>query len=693
MRKAKKKAIISLLMSLLVSTSIVFSGCNGCNGCSDGGGDTPSTEDTSAMEKTNIDMLKDGRTDYKLVVPENMLSNEAIASEEFVYFFKQATDIDIPVIKDTGLTHDANAKYFSLGNTTLLQSTDITLNSLELNYDGGKIITKDSTVYLAGATDYGTLMMVYTFMETTFNYDTYAQDCMVIDKGITDMKLYKYDVTDVPSFRIRYTSHAVVQQGSTYGNRMRRQYDKSYMPIYQNVHNDQSGSEVSHNTDQFLPPKKEIKDEETGEVEAVYYENGEWGNHADYYDQYNTYWFSNAGNQLCYTARGNQDAYNAMVEICAAKVEYSLKRYPRDNFPMYVAATLTQEDNSQYCTCEACEAKMKEHAGSRAGAMIILLNDVMEKVSAWMELPENADYKREDFKLIMYAYGWSIDPPAVKDENGEWQPCSEEVVFREDTGIYYANQYFDYQQAVSSQTNDRQRDILDGWAMLTDNIFVWLYNANFSSLFYFYDSFDFFYYGGGLEYIANYTNNYMYIESTYGGGTYSAFNNLRLYLDYKMMWNAEADAVALTDKFFDAMYKGASGTMRELFNDYRQRYAYIAQENAFYKENPAWNKLAVSEFWPMALLEQWVAKIDEALCEIEYLKDLDEKLYVATYGHIEAEVLFPLYAMINLHDAYIQPSVKQGYIDRMKNYITTYNVTTIEVVHGGGMLVDWLNNL
>lgn len=67
-------------------------------------------------------MVKDGKTSYKVVVPEIETQSVSYAKSELSRFFKEATGIDLKFVKDTGLTHNAENRYISLGDTSLYKS-------------------------------------------------------------------------------------------------------------------------------------------------------------------------------------------------------------------------------------------------------------------------------------------------------------------------------------------------------------------------------------------------------------------------------------------------------------------------------------------------------------------------------------------------------------------------------------------
>ena len=203
MRKANK--LIALALGTLSFATVGFSACDNA-GLSNV--QTPEINPEYVYNGTHIYtatdtneyLVKSGRTDYKLVVPAEITSTQEIANKEFEHLFKKATKINIEILTDDMVTDASSGKYISLGRTKLLADSGIKVEYEQLTTDGHRIVTKDDDIYLCGGTDYGTVFSVYTFMNLTFNYETYYFDCMEIEKT-SEKKLKNYDVTDIPDFK------------------------------------------------------------------------------------------------------------------------------------------------------------------------------------------------------------------------------------------------------------------------------------------------------------------------------------------------------------------------------------------------------------------------------------------------------------------------------------------------------------
>ena len=91
--------------ALTLCFSLCFSILAGCN-------ETPENENEKAAyagthdytaHETNYDFIKDGKTDYVIVIPEDCSSLLYTARDELTYFFEKATDIKLKSTSEEGI--------------------------------------------------------------------------------------------------------------------------------------------------------------------------------------------------------------------------------------------------------------------------------------------------------------------------------------------------------------------------------------------------------------------------------------------------------------------------------------------------------------------------------------------------------------------------------------------------------------
>lgn len=674
------KRFYSIILSLIILFSLSLGSCRKENNndnsglITEGGGkedqriDFVGVHDYTAPNEVDKWLIKDGKTDYVLIVSDELSSTEYTAKEEFIQFFKEATGITIRTVQDRGLKHSPTAKYISLGENDVFASSGITYDQATLTPDGVRIITKDNSVYLLGGMRDGIIYAVYDFLQICFNYEYYYRNCYVIDRNVTDLPLKKFNVTDIPDVENRVVGNQQIQlnsQARAYEeeagfsntdmvrqmNRFRTVWSNTTMlPVYEKFLPESGAGKYIHNSDFYISRN------------MVTYDGG----------SANAKWFGNNGLQLCYTAQGDEEAWKAMVKEMSWKVIDTLKRYPRESADHKDYMTLTVLDGGHECTCDACNAMAQKDGGAYSGAVIRTLNAVMEIVDAWMNQPENieAHYKR-DFTLIFFAYGRHSTAPVVWDEmKGEYVPANDEVICRDDVGVFFClggNPMADiYDEERANHYKDAQ-----GWGVLSDTLWVWTYIMNYQSYSAFYDSYSFLNTDTYKFLIAN-GANYMYNQGCLSSGELTSFLNFKEWLYSKMMWNCNQDVHALLVEYFDAMYEDASEKMQDIFwTSWRHMLNMVQSSDS--NESPSGGTSKAYMYPYRTYLVPMLEKYEQAYKEIEKYKTLNNAKWKLLHSRIGFEEAAILMKTLELHGQTVQgvPSVynqetKTSYIKRLR---------------------------
>ena len=669
MTKMKKKWITTIICIFLSLTTLLFSACQP----KDERATFQGTHDYTAPE-SNSYMVQNGKSDYVLVIPQAASKTISTAKDEFICLFEKATGIMLPFVIDTGdMQLTESGKYVSLGETSLLKDTGIEMEKARLGTDGGKIITKEKSVFIFGGGDKGTLYAVYTFMQITFGFEQYYKDCYEIDTGVKNLKLRNYAVTDIPDIAYRTNNWGLYNDFSTdydennFATRMRMGTEQAdpLLPIHTEFDNPASASGTFHNTNKYLP-------------EATYQAE-------------HSKWFSDAGAQLCYTAHGDASEYQLMVEEVTKKIVNSLKIYTPEKYPLKNTATFTCIDAKQSCTCKACEANTKKY-GSKSAAVIQFTNKVGEAIENWMNDPANAEYRRENFTIIIFAYNDYTWAPCTYDaKKNTWSYVDDSVKMRHNVGVYIAPiSSLDYQSSIYADVNARGKQNIDGWCQLTDNIYLWTYSTNFSYYNYFYDTSNFFN-EDGWQYMASIGTRFIFNQGQHNqDGTVTGFSTLKMYLDSKMAWDTTQNIQELTDRWFNAMFADAAPIMKNYYNSLRLWNANMLKNNGLYVVRSIYNKVNVRDYWPYATLAGWRTECDKAIAAIERYKTSAPDLYDSLYWHIETEWFMPTYVTMKLYSDTLGESEYKALAARMKTFVATTGILK-DSEHVN--VADWVNGL
>ena len=614
------------------------------------------------IEDTDKYLVQNGKTDYVVVIPSTATDMVKLVKTDFIILFKKATGISLMFKYDNSITDfEVGDHYISIGDTSLVQQAGIDKSEYSrsaIKGEGIRLITKGDTIFLLGGSDMGVCNAAYKFLEIYFNYDCYYRNCVEIDQNVTECKFKKLDVTDIPDVN------------SVYGNQDVYQYDKSIHPLdAEGLGFDTVADEIAaknlrlgqfvHSGYLMMPIHEQfdITSKSAPFHNVMYYvPKGVGGGK-----------MHSQGAQLCYTAHGDSEALEEMLQLCADKIIFSLKNYTPDKYPYYDLCTFTMTDNSDICNCQACKADYAEVG--YAGNLIRFANKLGEKVDAWLESQkdETAEFHyayRENFKVLIYAYNVYTTPPV--DENGNL--LADDLVLHDRIGVWH----------VSSRGVSAHSDIYDekwlgavdqvqGWMKVTEKskmLWFWHNSGNVVNNIYFSDGF------------TTYSNNFFELMAyggydlvcaahyLQGGGEMTAWQNCLTYVSNKIRWDITRDMDFYIRKYMNGMYLDAGDTMYELLKSERIHYANLVVNAT---ENNNWGReLDSPENYPYLLLKSWVDMCDKAIDEISYLEATNANLYKVVHQRIELETIAHLYKIITLYGNSVAKPFSEGQLTEYK---------------------------
>lgn len=642
---------------------------------------------------TNQNLVENGATGYYLIIPESLVlpvgvskidnltdvdsyNPDALAVYEFIKLFKQATGITIPTKRESSSSAYQNAskgKYISLGRTKLLEKSGITVDKETLSNDGHIVKTIDDDIYLCGGGDEGTLYAVYTFMRLTFNYETYYFDCTEID-SVTTAKLKNYDVTDIPDFKFRAHSSDVTTYNSKvyeedifawrlnyYGKDANRGYN--FMRIHDEWVNGQpqGASGASTNVDNWFP-------------ERLY-------NDPDKPKQYHPEWFSSqGGEQVCFSAHGDPESYELMVNTAFEKVKAQLIYYNPTDYPRANIMSLTHMDNMKYCQCDACREISSYYRDSQAAVQVLFMNDLAELVDEYLKANTDKSWYREDLKLMFFAYNHNSEAPArYNATTKQYEPIDEKVKVHDRLIAWFARDASG-QSKFNEGRNGEMITCLESWCALAENVYFWHYGTNFSNYMIPYDSFEFAT-PEMFAYFCSKRDQYWFTQmQDNNANTNTAWHNLKAYLEAKLAWDTSLNMDELMKNWFRAMYKEAASQMWDVFQSVRewQQVELVGNRGlvAYGDGNP---DVVKADCWPKDMVVGWLNKMDTAKSKVS-----DDK----TKNHIEAEALSNLYILIALHG-----DKQQTYIDRVTTAYTTLKLNSKTRITSDLRYKAWMESL
>lgn len=238
--------------------------------------------------------------------------------------------------------------------------------------------------------------------------------------------------------------------------------------------------------------------------------------HPEYYSFINGERRPGKASQWCLT---NPD----VLDLATRKLDSIFRANPEEDM-----ISVSQNDgNFTYCRCDACAA-IDEHEGSPSGTLIHFMNKLAERFP--------------DKTISTLAYLYSMQPPKhVKPlPNVNIMLCS-----------------IDAKREVPLTDNASGRDFvraLEGWAAISDNIFVWDYGINFDNLVSPFPNFHVLQPNMELFHTNNVTMHFAQV----GGKRGEDFSELRAYMLCRLLWNPYQDTDELMLEFMTGYY-GAAG--------------------------------------------------------------------------------------------------------------------------------------
>lgn len=611
-----------------------------------------------SYKTTGTYIVKNGKTSYKVVVPEVETQAISYAKSELSRFFKEATGVDLKFVTDKGLTHNDTNRYISLGDTSLYRSLGRNDNIAALKKDGTKIFTKGKSVYIIGGEETGVLNGVYDFLKINFGFEYFFTDGYTLRTGVTDLKLLDYDVTDISDIEYRQRIGYMAGSSDTtdgkmisYRLRLRDSYGDLLLPIHMG---DTNTTEIknNHNSLYFVPEAK--------------------------YGKTNPEFYSGAG-QLCYTAHGNsKNTYDTMTTICAEKIEQSLMWYPAAEYPQYKAVLLGQMDNVPMCKCTDCMRMKSEHNDANSAALMKFMHDVGKKVDAWMALEENAAYRRENFKYMFFAYLDTSRPPFGEDADGNIK-IADDLKFDDGVNVapFFAQSHLHTGVSFDDNANIEQKEYIRLWGKEYPGTWAWSYGTFYNDFFTFWDLYSF--YPGYYKYLKanNYSLTFPQIKSGQTGAD-TGFNVLAIYMYSKLSWNSELSVENIFNEYFNAMYAEAAEPMREMFDDLRLWFARCLTENNWaWSANMNGSISGSMEFVKQGDLATMFRHLNEAYSKIEMYKK-DTAKYASLKSHIDMEWLFPAKVVISCDTGLFKENEIAEIKTNFKTYVRTLGITQIK---------------
>ena len=618
----KKKTIITsvtafVLVAVITLSTLFFLGKMDKGNYPEFGGSEITVGDTVHevyVGTTPHKMVENGTTKYKLLVtPEDeMTYSEAI--NEFKEIFQLSTGIIMPLEKDNGGGFFDDATYISLGETSAFKQSGITADYQTIGSQGYQIETKGKSIFVIGKKS-GILFGVYDLLNKLVDYDMYTTFNPYVKRNLKEISLPDLKIKEVPDIEYRIPVMGPQFNSKKLTHRMRYQ---------------QSGEVIipggqAHNILNWIVPLEEHKD-----------------THPE--------WFSRDQKQLCYTARGDKEAYAAMLAEAVSNIKEVLERYPSQS-----AMSITQMDVGVWCECDACQA-LQDYYGADSASQIMFVNDVATQIQEWLD----AEQGGREVQFMFFAYHKSEDAPVKQNEDGTWVAVDDKVKLKDNVSVWIAPIYEDYTISVTHENSIRIRTLMESWHAVADSYFVWAYNVYFDNYLIPYDSYasmqDL------IKYFVSHNTEFLWVQGNWNLRQNTGYDQLKCYLYSKLLWNCNLNVKELISDYFDKVYYEASDVMEETFWSWR---AQSEIQRDLGRSGNIYMAPKEEKYWPKRYLDTQLAKMEEAKKLIEKYQTEDPALYQDIYDSIVCETISLRYIMLELYSTSLD---KQALADFKRDF-------------------------
>ena len=452
---------------------------------------------------SGLTLAENGKSTYAICVAHDATPPERRAGEEFQRFFEQMTGANLPVVDEVGKWR---GPLVAIGPGACVARVKVKVPEERMGAEGYLIESKGQNLAIAGGRPRGTLYGVYGFFDR-LGCRWFTAEVSRIPKR-PNLQMDEIKAVERPAFEYRevFFTEAFDKDWAARNrtNGASARLDES------------TGGKVQyypfvHSFYQLLPPEKYFKEHP---------EYFSWIDGARRYDRA----------QLCLT---NPDVLRISVE--------RVREWIRDH-PEATIFSVSQNDWEGWCECDKCLRVEQEEGGTHSGPLLRFVNAVADEIG-----------KTNPDKLIdTLAYWYTEEPPA------KVRPRPNVRIRLCPIGVCEAHPYEKCPRSEYFVKN------LRAWGKITDQLYIWHYNTNFSHYLIPFPDFDEL--GADIPLYHRSGVAGIFQQGAYdpnGGGENA---ELRSYVMAKLLWNPMLDVDRLVNEFIEGVYGPAAKPMRAYYD-------------------------------------------------------------------------------------------------------------------------------
>jgi hypothetical protein len=470
-------------------------------GMAAGGISIPSASAEAAQKP--LVLARQGKSTYSILISAAAIPSEQRAANELQKFIEEMTGARLPIITDA---QEPNGNLVLVGESNQLQKLGLRIPFDTLGGEGFVLRTEGNHLIIGGGRPRGTMYGVYTFLDS-LGCRWFTTDVSIIPQKPT-LVIQPLNTSQKPAFEYRepFFTEAVDKDWAA-----RNRVNGSFLHLDESTGGKVSYYPFVHSFYHILPPKHYFPD------------------HPEYYS-------------LIDGRRRGEDAQLCLTNPDVLRITIERVLQWIDQHPETSIFSVSQNDTLGWCQCENCLRVEQEEGGAHSGPILRFVNAVAAEVG-----------KTHPDKLIdTLAYSYS-EPPPLKA-----RPLPNVRIRLCPIGACEAHAY---ERCVYSRYFMKD---LEGWAMITDQLYIWHYVTNFRQFLLPYPDFDELAADIPMYKKHGVVGVFLEGDTAPGGGAENA--ELRSYVGARLLWNPNISLDETVNEFMAAFYGRAARAMRAYFD-------------------------------------------------------------------------------------------------------------------------------
>lgn len=448
---------------------------------------------------------------WDIVLDEQAAPAEVYAAGEFRALFARASGIELPIVHST----DRPDRHIFVGAGRAMRASPAGFSVEDFGPEEFRIVVREDGVIIAGGRPRGTLYGVYTFLEDYVGVRFLTADHTHVPRLPADARIGPLDRSFSPKLSFRWSYYGETNRDPAFAARLRVNTIEGD-PKY----GGRTGqSLINHSFGRQIPLAKYGRE------------------HPEYFALRDGKRLSEGANdwfdtEPCLT---NPDVLRIVTDAVLA----DLKAHPeKENI------SVSQNDNDKHCLCPNCKA-IDEREGTPMGTLLTFVNAVADAVAK----------EHPNVKVGTLSYWYTRQPPKTLKPrpNVQIQLCSIECCV-----VHPIND-------PTCEKNVRFCGDMAAWGRLTDQIFIWNYNTNFTNYLLPFPNLRVI--EPNIRYFVEQGAKGIFMQAA-GNSTGAELSDLRNYVIANLLWDPTRSGAKLVDEFLTLHYGPAAPPIRRFINLY-----------------------------------------------------------------------------------------------------------------------------